>query len=165
MEFVVYFWPAVEEYYGSVCIYVAFLGEGPSAWRGGSSARFKAGTDYGTYSAAQLDTAAKNMMFPSVDSQQTCGEYAMNMFRGRAVLPQNEPKGRYRLSNVFCGTAAAAATNMMFESLRRNACGTKCRCGWAKLAFCDKKCLCVCPENRQFLVRSVVIQLYLRTYS
>ncbi len=28
-------------------------------------------------------------------------------------------KGRYRLSNVFCGTAAAAATNMMFESLQK----------------------------------------------
>ncbi len=33
------------------------------------------------------------------------------------------PKGRYRLSNVSCGTAATAATNMMFESLRKNACG------------------------------------------
>ncbi len=32
------------------------------------------------------------MMFANVDSQQTCCEYAMNMFRGRAVLPQNEPK-------------------------------------------------------------------------
>ncbi len=52
----------------------------------------KAGTDYGTCSAAQLDTAAKNMMFASVDSQQTCREHAMNMFRSRAVLPQNEPK-------------------------------------------------------------------------
>ncbi len=31
----------------------------------------KAGTDYGTYSAAQPDAAAKNMMFASVDSQQT----------------------------------------------------------------------------------------------
>ncbi len=52
----------------------------------------KAGTDYGTYSAAQPDAAVKNMMFASVDSQQTCCEHAMNMFRGRAVLPQNEPK-------------------------------------------------------------------------
>ncbi len=29
----------------------------------------KAGTDYGTYSAAQPDAAAKNMLFASVDSQ------------------------------------------------------------------------------------------------
>ncbi len=35
----------------------------------------KAGTDYGTYSAAQPEAAAKNMMFDSVDSQQTCYEY------------------------------------------------------------------------------------------
>ncbi len=56
-------------------------------------ANFKAGTDYGTtYSMAQPDAAAKNMMFTSVDSQQTCCEYAMNMFRGRAILPWNEPK-------------------------------------------------------------------------
>ncbi len=52
----------------------------------------KAGTDYGTYSAAQPDAAAKNMMFASVDSQQICCEHAMNMFRSRAVLPRNEPK-------------------------------------------------------------------------
>ncbi len=52
----------------------------------------KAGTDYGTYSAAQPDVAAKNMMFASVDSQQTCCKHAMNMFRGRAVLPRKEPK-------------------------------------------------------------------------
>ncbi len=52
----------------------------------------KAGTDYGTYSAAQPDAAAKNMMFTSVDSQQTFCEHAMNMFRGRAVLLWNEPK-------------------------------------------------------------------------
>ncbi len=32
-------------------------------------------TDYGTYSAAQPDAAAKNIMFASVDSQQTCYEY------------------------------------------------------------------------------------------
>ncbi len=54
--------------------------------------RVKAGTDYGTYSTAQPDAASKNMMFASVDSQQTCSEHAMNMFRGRAVLPRNEPK-------------------------------------------------------------------------
>ncbi len=52
----------------------------------------KAGTDYGTCSVAQPDAAAKNMMLASMDSQQTCCEHAMNMFRGRAVLPQNEPK-------------------------------------------------------------------------
>ncbi len=52
----------------------------------------KAGTDYGTYSAAQPDAAAKNMMFAGMYSQQTCCKHAMNMFRGRAVLPQNEPK-------------------------------------------------------------------------
>ncbi len=52
----------------------------------------KAGTDYGTYSAAQLHTAGKNMIFASVDSQQTCCEHAMNMFWGRAVLPQKERK-------------------------------------------------------------------------
>ncbi len=52
----------------------------------------KAGTDYGTYSAAQPDAAAKNMMFASLDSQQTCCEHAMKMFRGRAVLPRNKPK-------------------------------------------------------------------------
>ncbi len=52
----------------------------------------KAGTDYGTYYAAQPDVAAKNMMFASVDSQQTCCEHAMNMLRGRAVLQRNEPK-------------------------------------------------------------------------
>ncbi len=40
----------------------------------------KAGTDYGTYSAAQPDVAAKNMRFASVNSQQTCCEHAMNMF-------------------------------------------------------------------------------------
>ncbi len=51
-----------------------------------------AGTDYGTYSAAQSDTAAKNMMFASVDSQQTCCEHVMNMFRGRTVLLRNELK-------------------------------------------------------------------------
>ncbi len=39
----------------------------------------KAGTDYGTCSAAQPDAAAKNMMFTSVDSQQTCCEHAMNI--------------------------------------------------------------------------------------
>ncbi len=54
--------------------------------------QLKAGTDYETYSAAQPDVAAKNMMFANVDSQQTCCEHAMSMFRGRAVLPQNEPK-------------------------------------------------------------------------
>ncbi len=48
--------------------------------------------DYGTYSVAQPDAAAKNMMFTSVYSQQTCCEHAMNMFQGRAVLPRNEPK-------------------------------------------------------------------------
>ncbi len=37
----------------------------------------KAGTDYGTYSAAQPDAVAKNMMFISVDSQQTCYEYVL----------------------------------------------------------------------------------------
>ncbi len=42
----------------------------------------KVGTDYETYSTAQPDVAAKNMMFASVDSQQTCCEHAMNMFRG-----------------------------------------------------------------------------------
>ncbi len=73
-------------------------------------------------------------------------------------------KGGYRLSNVFCGTAATAATNMMFESLRKNACGTNCRRGWAEPAFCGKECLCVHPENRQFLVRSAAIQLCLGTY-
>ncbi len=52
----------------------------------------KAGTDYGTYSTAQPEAAAKNMMFASVDSQQTCCEHAMNMFRDRAVLPRNDPK-------------------------------------------------------------------------
>ncbi len=55
-------------------------------------ASVKAGTDYGTYSAAQPNAAAKNMMLASVDSQQTCCEHAMNMFRGRAVLPRNESK-------------------------------------------------------------------------
>ncbi len=35
----------------------------------------KAGTDYGTYSGAQPDAAAKNMMFASVDSQQTSGGF------------------------------------------------------------------------------------------
>ncbi len=35
----------------------------------------KVGTDYETYSTAQPDTAAKNMMFASVDSQRTCCEY------------------------------------------------------------------------------------------
>ncbi len=74
-------------------------------------------------------------------------------------------KGRYRLSNVFYGTAAAAATNMMFQSLRKNACGTNCHRGWAKPAFCSKECLCVRPETQQFLVRSAAIQLCLRTYS
>ncbi len=59
---------------------------------GPTSHLLKAGTDYGTYSAAQPDAAVKNMMFASVDSQQTCCEHAMNMFRGRAVLPRNEPK-------------------------------------------------------------------------
>ncbi len=44
---------------------------------------------------------------------------------------------------VFCGTAATAATNMMFENLRKNACGTNCRRSWAELAFCCKECLCV----------------------
>ncbi len=53
---------------------------------------YKAGTDYGTYFAAQPDAAAKNMMFASVDSQQTCCEHAMNIFRGRAVLLRNKPK-------------------------------------------------------------------------
>ncbi len=43
-------------------------------------------------SAAQPHAAAKNMMFASVDNQQICYEHAMNMFRGRAVLPRNEPK-------------------------------------------------------------------------
>ncbi len=52
----------------------------------------KAGTDYGTYSVAQPDTAAKNMMFARVDSQQTCCEHAMNVFRGRAVLLRDKPK-------------------------------------------------------------------------
>ncbi len=28
-------------------------------------------------------------------------------------------RGQYRLSNMFCGTATAAPTNMMFESLRK----------------------------------------------
>ncbi len=55
----------------------------------GYPVRIKAGTDYGTYSAAQPDSAAKNMMFASVDSQQTCCEHATNMFQGRAVLPRN----------------------------------------------------------------------------
>ncbi len=41
---------------------------------------------------AQSDAAAKNMTFASVDSQPTCCQHAMNMFRGRAVLPWNEPK-------------------------------------------------------------------------
>ncbi len=44
------------------------------------------------FRGTQPDAAAKNMMFASVDSQQTCCEYAMNMFRGRAVWPRNEPK-------------------------------------------------------------------------
>ncbi len=52
----------------------------------------KAGIDYGTYSTAQPNAAAKNMMFTSVDNQQTCCEHAMNMFLGRAVLPWNKPK-------------------------------------------------------------------------
>ncbi len=74
-------------------------------------------------------------------------------------------KGWYRLLNVFYGTATRAATNMMFESLRKNVCGTNCRCGWAESAFCGKECLYVHPENRQFLVRSTAIQLRLGTYS
>ncbi len=49
---------------------------GPNSF---SADYLKAGTDYGTYSAAQPDAAAKNMMFASVDSQQTCCEQAMNM--------------------------------------------------------------------------------------
>ncbi len=56
------------------------------------AAYVKASNDCGTYSAAQPDAAAKNMMFASVDSQQACCEHAMNMFRCRALLPQNEPK-------------------------------------------------------------------------
>ncbi len=32
------------------------------------------------------------MMFASVDNQQTCYEHTMNIFRGRAVLPRDEPK-------------------------------------------------------------------------
>ncbi len=52
----------------------------------------KAGTDYGTYFVAQPDAAAKNMMFASVDSQQTRCKHTMNMFQGRVVLPRNEPK-------------------------------------------------------------------------
>ncbi len=77
----------------------------------------------------------------------------------------NQPKGRYRLSNVFCGTATTAAMNMMFESLGKNACGTNCRRGWAEPAFCGKECFYVRPENRQFWVCSAAIQLRLRTYS
>ncbi len=55
-------------------------------------------------------------------------------------LCTQQAKGRYRLSNVFCGTATAAATNMMFESLRKNACDTNCRHGCAELAFWGKEC-------------------------
>ncbi len=56
------------------------------------TAALKASTGYGTCSAAQPHAAAKNMMFAGVDNQKTCYEHAMNMFRGRAVLPRNEPK-------------------------------------------------------------------------
>ncbi len=40
-------------------------------------------------------------------------------------LHRASSKGRYRLSNVFCGTAAVAATNMMSESRKK--------CFWHKL--------------------------------
>ncbi len=105
----------------------------------------------------------------SIASSYTLYMYFMSLTTTNRIktvrLLHRQYKGRYRLSNVFCDTAAAAATNMMFESLRKNACGTNCHRGWAELAFCGKECLCVCPENRQFLVRSAAIQLCLRTYS
>ncbi len=92
------------------------------------------------------------------------GKAGSGMATAGTNMAKVKSKGRYRLSNMFCGTVAAAAKNMMFESLRKNACGTNCRRGWAELAFCGKECLCVRPENRQFLVHSTAIQLCLGTY-
>ncbi len=105
----------------------------------------KTGTDYGTYSAAQPDTAAKNMMFASVDSQQTCYEYVPKQsciaterikncqFSGRTLrhsLPQNassaQPRQQFvpqaffcKLSNVMFVASMAAMLQNTFDSLYR----------------------------------------------
>ncbi len=106
----------------------------------------KAGTDYGAYSAAQPDAAAKNMMFASVDSQQTCYEYVPRQsciamertkncrFSGRTQkhsLPQNvgaaQPRRQFvpqafflKLSNTMFVAAAVAVPQNTFNSLYRS---------------------------------------------
>ncbi len=120
----------------------------------------KAGTDYGTYSAAQPDAAAKNMMFACVDSQQICCKHAMNMFRGRAVLPRNEPKivgfqdkrkgipCRRMLVRPSCG--GSLCHKHFFANFRTS-------CSWLPWRLCRRICLIVCtglmtsphPRNKQ----------------
>ncbi len=103
------------------------------------------GTDCGTYSAALPDTAAKNMMFASMDSQQTCYEYVPRQsciaaeqtkncqFSGRTQrhsLPQNagsaQPRRQFvprafflKLSNIKFVAAVAAVSQNTFDSLYR----------------------------------------------
>ncbi len=109
---------------------------------------FKAGTHYGTHSAAQPDAAAKNMMFASVDSQQTCYEYVLRQsciaaertkncrFSGRTqrhFLPQNAGSAQLRRqfvprafflkrSNIMLVAAMEAVHQNTFDSLYRPLC-------------------------------------------
>ncbi len=105
----------------------------------------KAGTDYKTCSVAQPDAEAKNMMFASVDSQQTCYEYVPRQsciaaerpkncqFSGRTQshsLPQNassaQPRWQFVPQAFFCKflnvtfvAATAAVPQNTFHSLYR----------------------------------------------
>ncbi len=110
-------------------------------------ASIKAGTDYGTYSAAQPDAAAKNMMFASVDSQQTCCDHAMNMFRGKAVLPRNKPKivgfqDKHkgipcRRMLVWPSHGSSLCHKHFFSNFRTS-------CLWLLQRLCHRTCLIVC---------------------
>ncbi len=107
---------------------------------------FKAGTDYGTYSVAQSDVVANNMMFASVDSQQTCCEHAMNMFRGRAVLPWNEPKFRFsgRTQSIPCRRMLVQLSRGGSLSHKHFFSNSRTSCLWLPRRLCRRTRSIVC---------------------
>ncbi len=130
-------------------------------------ASIKAGTDYGTYSAAQPDAAAKNMVFTSVDSQRICYEYVPRQsciaveqtkncrFPGRTQrhsLPQNassaQPQCQFvpqaffrKLSNIMF----VAVPQNTFDSLYRPLCHSRLAHLFSMFFQYQWRCLCFLP--------------------
>ncbi len=100
-----------------------------------SAAGLQAGTDYGTYSEAQPDDAAKNIMFASMNSQQTCYEYvsrqsciAVECTKNCRFSKQTQRHSLLQNAGSAQLRAAVCATSIFFQTLEHHVPGCRGAC-------------------------------------